>query len=61
MDAVQVAAGYGIPAARAMKFRASEAGVRSSYSSLSRAMARGRRGEAYGFTEEERAAALDEE
>ena len=61
MDAVQVATSYGIPAPQAMTFRASEAGVRSSYTSLSRAMARGRKDGAYGFTEQERVAALDDE
>ena len=60
MDAVQVAAGYGIPAQQAMTFRASPTGAMSSLSSVRRAMSRGRRGEGYGFTPAERAAALDD-
>ena len=61
MDAVQVATSYGIPAPQAMTFRASNAGVRSSYSSLRQAMARGRQEGDYGFTEAERAAALEDD
>jgi Mg-chelatase subunit ChlD len=60
MDAVQVAASYGIPAPQAMTFRASPAGAAKSLSSVHQAMSRGRRGEGYGFTAEERIAALDD-
>jgi hypothetical protein len=60
MDAVQVATSYGIPARQAMTFRASPAGAAKSLSSVHRAMSRGRRGEGYGFTAAERAAALDD-
>ena len=60
MDAVQVATSYGIPAAHAMTFRASPAGAAKSLSSVRQAMARGHRGEGYGFTAEERVAALDD-
>jgi hypothetical protein len=61
MDAVQVAGSYGIPAPQAMTFRPSAAGVLSSYHSLNKAMVRGRRGGEYGFTDQERAAALEED
>jgi hypothetical protein len=61
MNAVQVATSYGIPGAQAMTFRATDTGVRSSYRALNKAMARGRVGGQYGFTEEERAAALGED
>lgn len=60
MDAVQVATSYGIPAQHAMTFRASPAGAAKSLSSVHHAMSRGRRGEGFGFTAEERAAALDD-
>jgi hypothetical protein len=60
MDAIKVATAYGIPAAHAMTFVPSEHGVARSYSSVARAMARGRRGEGYGFTEQERAEAVAE-
>jgi hypothetical protein len=60
MNAVQVAASYGIPAPQAMTFRASPAGASASLSSLHRVMSRGRLGEGYGFTEQERAAAMDD-
>ena len=60
MDAVQVATSYGIPAAHAMTFHASPAGATRSLRSVRQAMSRGRRGEGYGFTAEERAAALDD-
>ena len=61
MNAVQVATSYGIPGSQAMTFRTTDTGVRSSYRSLSKAMTRGRVGGQYGFTEEERAAALRED
>ena len=60
MNAVQVAASYGIPAPQAMTFRASPAGAAASLSSVRRAMARGRVGEGYGFTAQERVAAMDD-
>lgn len=60
MDAVQVATSYGIPAQQSMTFRASPAGASSSLASVHSAMSRGRRGEGYGFTAIERAAALDD-
>ena len=60
MDAVQVAASYGIPAPQAMTFRPSPAGTARSLRSVHQAMSRGRRGEGYGFTAQERAAALDD-
>ena len=60
MDAVQVAKSYGIPARHAMTFRASPAGAARSLSSVRKAMSRGLQGEGYGFTPEERAAALDD-
>lgn len=61
MDAIKVATAYGIPAAHAMTFVPSQHGVARSYSSVARAMARGRRGEGYGFTEQERAEAVAED
>lgn len=60
MDAVQVATSYGISAPHAMTFRASPAGAAKSLNAVHRAMSRGRRGEGYGFTAEERVAALDD-
>jgi Mg-chelatase subunit ChlD len=60
MNAVQVAASYGIPAPQAMTFRASPAGATASLRSVRRAMSRGRLGEGYGFTAEERTAAMDD-
>ncbi|HWG28699.1 VWA domain-containing protein [Actinospica sp.] len=60
MDAVRVAAGYGIPAQQAMTFRASPAGAASSLDSVHSALSRGRAGQGYGFTPAERAAALDD-
>ena len=60
MNAVQVASSYGIPAPHAMTFRSSPAGAAKSFSSVRKAMSRGRRGEGYGFTAEERVAALDD-
>jgi hypothetical protein len=60
MDAVKVAAGYGIPAQQAMTFRASPAGTASSLDSVHSALSRGRAGQGYGFTPAERAAALDD-
>ena len=59
MDAVKVAAAYGIPAQRAMTFRASPAGAASSLDSVHSALTRGRAGQGYAFTPAERAAALD--
>lgn len=61
MDAVKVAAAYGIPAEHAMTFVPSARGVAGSYSSVAKAMARGRRGEGYGFTAQERAEAASED
>jgi hypothetical protein len=60
MDAVQVAASYGIPSQHAMTFRPSPAGAARSLSSVRQAVSRGLRGEGYGFTAEERVAALDD-
>jgi hypothetical protein len=60
MNAVQVASSYGIPAPHAMTFRASPAGAAKSFGSVRSAMSRGHRGEGYGFTAEERVAALDD-
>jgi hypothetical protein len=60
VDAVQVAASYGIPAPQALTFRTSTAGVRNSYNALNEAMMRGRQRGQYGFTAEEAAAALEE-
>ena len=61
MDAIKVATTYGIPAAHAMTYATSARGVSRSYSSIGKAMARGRRGEGYGFTPEERAGAVEED
>ena len=61
MDAIKVATTYGIPAAHAMTYVPSARGVATSYSSVAKAMARGRRGEGYGFTAEERAEAVEED
>ena len=61
MNAVQVATSYGIPGTQAMTFRTTDTGVRSSYRALNKAMSRGRVGGQYGFTEEERTAALGED
>jgi hypothetical protein len=61
MDAVQVAASYGIPAPQAMTFRSSGVSVRSTYRSLNKAMLRGRQGGEYGFTAAERAEALEDD
>ncbi|MBR7837838.1 VWA domain-containing protein [Actinospica durhamensis] len=61
MDAIKVATTYGIPAAHAMTFAPSAGAVARSYSSVAKAMARGRRGEGYGFTAQERAGAVEED
>lgn len=61
MDAIQVAAAYGIPAAHAMTFVPSSRGVTGTYGSVAQAMARGSRGEGYGFTPQERAEAVRED
>lgn len=61
MNAVQVATSYGIPAPQAMTFRPSTAGVNNSYGAVNQALARGRRGQGYGFTDTERAAALEDD
>jgi hypothetical protein len=61
MDATKVATAYGIPAAHAMTFVPTARGVAGSYSSVAKAMARGRRGEGYGFTEQERVEAATED
>lgn len=61
MDAVKVATAYGIPAEHAMTFATTARAVGKSYSSIARAMKRGRQGEGYGFTPEERAASGSEE
>jgi hypothetical protein len=61
MDAVKVATAYGIPAAHAMTFVPSSRGVAGTYSSVGRALTRGRRGEGYGFTAQERAEAVLED
>jgi len=60
MDAVQVASSYGISAQHAMTFRASPAGAAKSLNAVHHAMSRGRHGGGYGFTAEERVAALDD-
>jgi hypothetical protein len=60
MNAVQTATSYGIPAPHAMTFRASLTGAAKSFNSVRRAMSRGLHGGGYGFTAEERVAALDD-
>jgi hypothetical protein len=61
VDAVQVATSYGIPGDRAMTFRTTDTGVRSSYRSVNQAIARGRLGAGYGFTDAERVGAVGED
>lgn len=60
MDAIKVAAAYGIPAEHALTYAPLSRAVAGAYRSAAQALARGRRGEGYGFTPDERAEAVDE-